>query len=85
MNVAVPLIMNCQNTFRSHGNWMVFNSELIFSIEEKEGVGIFAFGVGTEASFPCGKSEISNMITKPKENPMQASFNVYDSNVFSNG
>ena len=48
---------------------MIFNQELVFSIKENEGVCAFAFGIGTEASFPCGKSEISNMITKPKVNP----------------
>jgi len=85
MNLGVPMIMNCQKTFREQTNRMIFNSELIFSIEESEGIGAFAFGVGTEATFPCGKSQIANMITKPRANPTQPAFNVNDSNVFSNG
>ena len=44
---------------------MIFNSELIYSMEEVEGVGALAFGIGYEATFPCGKSQISNMIAKP--------------------
>ena len=48
---------------------MIYNTELIFSIEELEGVGAFAFAVGNLATFPCGKSMISNMITKPMAKP----------------
>ena len=64
---------------------MVHNSELLFSLDAVEGIGAFSFGIGTWATFPCGKSEISNMVTKPRVNPTQVSFDTYDNNVFSNG
>ena len=41
----------------------------MFSIEEDKRVCAFAYGVGIEASFPCGKSEISNVLTKPCNRP----------------
>ena len=64
---------------------MIYNQELIFSIDDTESVGVFAFAIGTQATFPCGKSEISNMITKPMAKPSQPPFNINDNNVFSNG
>ncbi len=62
---------------------MNYNQELIFSISDDEGVGVFAFGVGKHAIKPCGKSEISNLIVTPKFD--NKSFDVYDLNVFSKG
>ena len=62
---------------------MNYNQELIFSISDEEGVGVFAFGVGKHATNPCGKSEISNLIVTPKFD--NKSFDVWDLNVFSNG
>jgi hypothetical protein len=44
---------------------MNYNQELVFSISDVEGVGVFAFGVGKHATKPCGKSEISNLIVTP--------------------
>jgi hypothetical protein len=35
-------------------------------MSDNEGVGVFAFGVGKNATNACGKSEISNMIVTPK-------------------
>ena len=57
--------MNCQQSFKD-SNFMNYNKELIFSILDNEGVGVFAFGVGKHAKEPCGKSEISNLIVTPK-------------------
>ena len=48
-NAAVPLIMNCQATFRSLEYKMIYNQELIFSMDELEGVGTFCYGVGKHA------------------------------------
>lgn len=64
---------------------MIFNSELIFSISDNEGIGAFSFGVGSQATFACGKTDISNLITKPCVNSTQDAFNRQDNNVFSNG
>ena len=74
--------MNCQQTFKD-SNFMNYNQELVFSISDNEGVGVLAFGVGKNATNPCGKSEISNLIVTPKFD--NKSFDVYDLNVFSNG
>ena len=41
MNAAVPLIMNCQATFRNMNFKTIMNSELVFSMNEVEGVGVF--------------------------------------------
>ena len=52
-------------------------------MDEVEGVGVFSFGIGKMATYPCGKSEIANMIVTPKyENK---SFDTNDINIFSNG
>jgi hypothetical protein len=56
--------MNCQQTFKD-SKLMNYNQELVFSISDVEGVGVFAFGVGKNATNPCGKSEISNLIVTP--------------------
>ena len=46
-------------------------------------MGVFSLGIGKIATYPCGKSEISNMIVTPKfENK---SFDTNDINVLSNG
>ena len=34
----------------------IYNLELIFSMQEVEGVGTFSFGVGSKSIFPCGKT-----------------------------
>jgi hypothetical protein len=57
--------MNCQQTFKD-SNFMNYNQELVFSILDNEGVGVFAFGIGKQATQTCGKSEISNLIVTPK-------------------
>ena len=57
--------MNCQQTFKD-SNFMNYNQELVFSISDNEGVGVLAFGVGKNATNPCGKSEISNLIVTPR-------------------
>ena len=74
--------MNCQQTFKD-SNFMNYNQELVFSILDNEGVGVLAYGIGKQATNPCGKSEISNLIVTPKFD--NKSFDVYDLNVFSNG
>jgi hypothetical protein len=74
--------MNCQQTF-FNSKLLNYNQELIFSISDVEGVGVFAFGIGKNATNPCGKSEISNLIVTPKID--NKSFDVHDLNVFSNG
>ena len=43
-----------------------YNQELVFSMSNVEGVGVFAFGVGKNAIESCGKSEISNLIVTPQ-------------------
>ena len=48
-NAAVPLIMNCQVSYRSLEYRKIYNQEVIFSMDEQEGVGIFCFGVGKHA------------------------------------
>jgi hypothetical protein len=52
-------------------------------MENCEGVGVLSYGIGKSATFPCGKSEISNMIVTPKF--LNKSFDTNDMNVLSNG
>ena len=52
-------------------------------MENCEGVGVLSYGIGKSATFPCGKSEISNMIVTPKF--LNKSFDTNDMNVYSNG
>ena len=62
----------------------IYNYELIFSMQEVEGVGAFSFGVGCKSVFPCGKTEILNMMAIPSGESSVA-FDEHDSNIFSNG
>ena len=63
--------MNCQQTFKEDSSLMNYNQELVFSMSDVEGVGVFAFGIGKHATIPCGKSEISNLIVTPKNYKFQ--------------
>jgi hypothetical protein len=56
---------------------MIYNLEVVFSMAEIEGAGVFSFGIGKKAQLPCGKSEISNMITIPSKTNIK-SFDVQD-------
>ena len=48
-DVSVPLIMNNQRDFSELKIPVVFNQELVFSLDKIEGVGVFSFGLGTRA------------------------------------
>ena len=48
-NAAVPLVMNDQSTFMEKDSKMIYLFELIFSMRETEGVGVFSYGVGKRA------------------------------------
>jgi hypothetical protein len=51
---------------------MIYNLEVVFSMAEVEGAGVFSFGIGRKAQLPCGKSEISNMMTIPSKNNIRS-------------
>ena len=48
-NSAVPLVMNDQSTFMENEPKMDYLFELIFTMSEKEGVGVFSYGIGKKA------------------------------------
>ena len=54
-------------------------------MDDVEGAGIFSFGVGKHAMFPCGKTQISNMFAIPSSGSSTKVFDLNDKNVFSNG
>ena len=53
-------------------------------MNEVEGVGAFLLGVGKHAMFPCGKSEIANIISMPLSSDDIKAFDTNDQSVFSN-
>ena len=63
---------------------MIYNRELIFAMNEEEGVSAFSFGIGSRAILPCGKSDVMNKIAIPN-NKNNSVFNVSDNTIFSNG
>ena len=63
---------------------MIYNRELIFSMNEEEGVSAFSFGIGSRAILPCGKSDVMNKIAIPNNKNISV-FNVSDNTIFSNG
>ena len=63
---------------------MIYLFELIFSMNEKEGVGAFSYGIGKKAQFPCGKTTVANFLCIPADTKVKA-FDSPEDNIFSNG